>query len=131
MATLAGQRAQFTWALNQYNKTDDVDEQARLAKRMAKYIAAAPNNRFTAEQVTQGQSYPAAEVANYLNSGIGDVEDAEISEQKALQLLESTVDTSDVIRDGQGGGTLYVYGYRCAPDRVKVGITEPNTNAGS
>lgn len=42
MATLAGQRAQFTWALNQYNKTDDADEHAKFAKRMAKYIARGP-----------------------------------------------------------------------------------------
>src|SRR6266436_3061446 len=117
MATLAGQRAQFTWALNQYNRTEDVDERAKFAKRTAKYISTAPANGFTVEEVTQGQSYPAAEVAKYLN-GDGDVTgDAEISEEKAIQSLEGVVDTSDVIRDGQGSGTLYVYGYRCAPDR--------------
>ena len=37
------------------------------------------------------------------------------------------MDTSDVIRDGQGGGALYVYGYRCAPDRLKIGSTELDT----
>ena len=31
MATLAGQRAQFTWALNQYNITDDPDEKDKFA----------------------------------------------------------------------------------------------------
>jgi hypothetical protein len=41
--------------------------------------------------------------------------------------LASAVDTSDVIRDGQGSGTLYVYGYRYAPDRLKIGITEVDT----
>lgn len=127
MATLAGQRAQFTWALNQYNTTEDVDERAKFARRMAKYIAAAPANGFTAEEVTQGQSYPADEVAKYLNEGDEDGQDAEISEQKALQSLETAVDTSDVLRDGQGTGTLYVYGYRCAPDRLKIGMTEGDT----
>ena len=127
MATLAGQRAQFTWALNQYNRTEDVDERAKFAKRMTKYISTAPANGFTVEEVTQGQSYPAAEVAKYLN-GDGDVTgDAEISEEKAIQSLEAVVDTSDVIRDGQGSGTLYVYGYRCAPDRLKIGLTEGDT----
>jgi hypothetical protein len=127
MATLAGQRAQFTLALNQYNMTEDDDERAEFAKRMAKCISAAPHNGFTPEQVTQGQSYPAEEVAKYLNGELEDVEDTEISEQSARQALESKVDTSDVIRDGQGSGTLYVYGYRCAPDRLKIGRTEGDT----
>jgi hypothetical protein len=66
MATLAGQRAQFTWALNQYNLAEDVQTKAYYAKRMAKYIAAAPANGFTVEQVTQGQLYPEAEVVRYV-----------------------------------------------------------------
>ena len=67
MATLAGQRAQFTWALNQYNLSEDPETRAKFAKRMAKYIAAAPANGFTVDQVTQGQMYPASEVHQYLN----------------------------------------------------------------
>jgi hypothetical protein len=31
MATLAGQRAQFTWALNQYNLAEDAEKQAYYA----------------------------------------------------------------------------------------------------
>jgi hypothetical protein len=31
MATLAGQRAQFTWALNQYNLSEDPETRAKLA----------------------------------------------------------------------------------------------------
>jgi cytochrome b561 len=41
MATLAGQRAQFTWALNQYNLAEDAEKKAYFAQRMAKYITAA------------------------------------------------------------------------------------------
>lgn len=52
MATLAGQRAQFTWALNQYNITDDLDEKDKFARRLAKYIASAPAHGFTIEEVT-------------------------------------------------------------------------------
>lgn len=63
MATLAGQRAQFTWALNQYNKAEDAEQRAYFAKRMAKHIAAAPVNGFAVDDVTQGQVYPVAEVA--------------------------------------------------------------------
>jgi hypothetical protein len=126
MATLAGQRAQFTWALNQYNLTEDAEERARFAKRMAKYIAAAPVNGFTPEEVTQGQSYPAAEVTRYLNEP-GATAEPDITEETAIQSLITVVDTSDVIRDGEGSGTLYAYGYRCAPDRLKIGITEGDT----
>jgi hypothetical protein len=39
---------------------------------MTKYIAAAPANGFTLEQLTQGQLYPAAEVAQYLPTASAD-----------------------------------------------------------
>jgi hypothetical protein len=94
---------------------------------MAKTIAAAPANGFTIEEVTQGQSYPADEVAKYVNDPIAVASEPEISEDSALKSLASTVDTSDVIRDGQGRGALYAYGYRCAPDRLKIGITDNDT----
>src|SRR5271170_1567202 len=65
MATLPGQRAQFTWALNEYNKSDDPDTHIKFARRMAKYIAAAPSYGFNKEEVTQGRTYP-AEVDQYV-----------------------------------------------------------------
>ena len=37
MATLGGQRAQFTWALNQYNLAEDMEKKAYWIKRSAKY----------------------------------------------------------------------------------------------
>jgi hypothetical protein len=126
MATLAGQRAQFTWALNQYNLKEDPDERARFARRMAKYIANAPANGFTVEQVTQGQSYPATEVSRYL-SDPGLAGEQDISEEQAMMTLAETVDTSAVVREGEGSGVVYAYGYRCAPDRLKVGLTEGDT----
>src|SRR5271170_7354635 len=112
MATLGGQRAQFTWALNQYNLAEDAEKQALNAQRMARYIATAPNNGFTVEQVTQGQLYPAAEVEQYLYKADSDV-GPEISESQALRELEEAVDTSDVVRIGQGPNIVYAYGYRC------------------
>jgi hypothetical protein len=125
MATLAGQRAQFTWALNQFNLTEDLDEQAKYAARMARYILAAPSNGFTAEQVTQGQSYPAAEVEKYLVAP--SLAESDISEERAKQSLASLVDESQTVRLGDGNQTLYAYGYRCARDRLKIGITEGDT----
>ncbi|HEY5105219.1 MAG TPA: hypothetical protein VII73_00455 [Caulobacteraceae bacterium] len=68
MATLGGQRAEFTWALNQYNLAEDAEKRTLNARRMAKYITAAPGHGFTVEQVTQGQLYPVAEVEKYLDS---------------------------------------------------------------
>lgn len=47
MPTLAGQRAQFTWALRQNNLAEDAEKQAFYARRMAKYVASALANGFT------------------------------------------------------------------------------------
>jgi hypothetical protein len=127
MPTLAGQRANFTWALNQYNLSEDADKHSKFAKLMAKTIAAAPGNGFTVDEVTQGQSYPATEVTKYLSDPAVVESEPGLSEEGAIQSLASAVDTSEVIRDGQGSGVLYVYGYRCAPDRLKIGITEGDT----
>ena len=126
MATLPGQRAQFTWALNQYNQAEDQDTHTKFARRMAKYISAAPANGFTIEQVTQGKSYPIDEVKRYLNDPSVD-EEPDISEEQAAKLLERAVNTKSVIRIGEGKGVVYAYGYRCAPDRMKIGYTEGET----
>jgi hypothetical protein len=123
MATLGGQRTQFTWALNQYNLAEDAETKAHYAKRMAKYIAAAPANGFTVDQVTKGQLYPTAEVAQYLPEASSDT-DPGITEDEAIRAVASAVDTSDVIRIGEGSKIVYAYGYRCAPDRLKIGLTE-------
>jgi hypothetical protein len=123
MPTLAGQRAQFTWALNQYNQAEDPDDRARFAKTMAKYLAAAPSYGATPEDLIQGRSYPAEEVSKYL----GDPTTAEapgVSEEQALTLLAAAVDASAVVRLGTGAGVVYAYGYRCAPDRLKIGSTQ-------
>jgi len=127
MATLAGQRAQFTWALNQYRLNEaDPEKRVHFAKRMAKYIAAAPTHGFTAEEVTQQQSYSADEVTKYLLDPTT-MSEPDISEEKAGQLVNSLVDATSVHREGDGTGSLYTYGYRCAPDRLKIGITEGDT----
>ncbi len=126
MATLAGQRAQFTWALNQHNLAEDAEQKAHFAKRMAKYIAAAPANGFIVDDVTQGQVYPVAEVGQYINEPESESE-TEISEGQALKEVAQAVDVSDVLRLGQGSGVVYAYGYRCAPDRLKIGLTEGDT----
>lgn len=124
MATLAGQRATFTWALNRYNSTDDVDRRTKFVKQMAKTIATAPSNGFTIEEVTQGQSYPALEVEKYLRDPAAVAVEPGISEEESSESLAKSVEATDVIRAGQGNGTVYAYGYMCAPDRLKVGSTD-------
>jgi hypothetical protein len=123
MATLPGQRAQFTWALNQYNQSEDPEACAMFAKRMAKYIAPAEGHGFTVEQVTQGQPYPVAEVSQYLNDPSLTTESGP-SEEQALRTVQEAVDSADVVRVGTGSGIVYGYGYRCCPDRLKIGYTD-------
>ena len=93
---------------------------------MAKYIAAASDNGFTVEQVTQGQPYPVADVEQCLHREDFDI-GPEISEREALHAVEEAVDTSDVVRLGEGQCVVYVYGYSCAPDRLKIGLTTGDT----
>lgn len=126
MPTLAGQRAQFTWALNQYNLAEDTETRTHFAKRMARYIADAPSHGFTAEQITRDRNYPAAEVAQYLHDPSIAAE-PDVSEEQAIRTVEAAVDTSNVIRLGEGEGIVYAYGYACAPDRLKIGSTEVDT----
>jgi hypothetical protein len=123
MATLPGQRASFTWALRQYNLAEDAERKTHYAKLMAKYIAAAPANGFTIEQVTQEQLYPVADVAQYLGTAHTDDEPG-ISEGQAIREVNEAVDTTDVVRLGAGSMVVYAYEYRCAPDRLKIGLTE-------
>ena len=95
MATLAGQRAQFTWALNQYNLSENSATRAKFARRMAKYIAAAPNNGFNVSEVTHGQSYP-SEVDQFVHDP-SETDDPGIAEEQAFTTVKDIVDTSDVI----------------------------------
>lgn len=126
MATLPGQRAQFTWSLNQYNQSEDPETRALFAKRMAKYLAAAEGNNFTIEQITQGQPYPASEVSQYLHDPSLSSEPGP-SEEQALRTVGAAVDSSDVTRVGMGSGVVYGYGYPSCPDRLKIGYTEGDT----
>lgn len=126
MATLAGQRAQFTWSLRQYNLAEDSQTKALYARRMAKYIATAPANGFTVDEITQGQTYPEAEVAQYMNVAIADP-NHDLSEGQAIREVAEAVDVSDVLRVGDGPTVVYAYGYRCAPDRLKIGLTIGDT----
>ena len=102
------------------------ETRAKFAKRMAKYIAAAPANGFAVDEVTQGQIYPASEVEQYIGCASAD-DDPGITEEQAIRTVEEAVDTTDVVWKAEGGGIVYVFGYGCCGDRLKVGSTEANT----
>lgn len=76
--------------------------------------------------MTQGQIYPASEVEQYLSAPDSDA-DPGITEEQAIKTVEAAVDTTDVVRKGEGAGIVYVDGYRCCQDRLKVGSTVANT----
>jgi hypothetical protein len=81
MSRLPGQRTQFTWALNQYNKTDDPKEKNRFARLMAYRIKFAETIGFTQEQITNGKSYPADEVKrHYADPDL--LEEPEVAEEE-------------------------------------------------
>lgn len=126
MATLPGQRAQVTWALNQYNQADDAETRTEFVRAMAKVIADAPKNGFTVEQVTKGQNYPVVEVNQYIDDA-GRLVAPELSEEQAQKQIEAGVDTAEAMRVGTGSAAVYAYGYHCCPDRLKIGSTEVDT----
>jgi hypothetical protein len=126
MVALSGQRTQFTWALNEYNKSDDPSVRARFVRHMAASIRNAMAAGFSQDGITRGKSYPAEEVQAALSAPDLAFE-ADVPEAQVKESLQNSVDSTNARRKGAGGGSVYAYGYRCAPDRMKVGYTEGDT----
>jgi hypothetical protein len=125
MKSLGTHQANFTWARNKYNKSDDTEAKIKYARYMSKYLNEGRNDDFTAEQVTHGLDYP-SEVDKY-GSDLGSETLPLISEEQAKKEIAESVDTSNVERIGDGGSVVYVYGYACCPDRLKVGYATGDT----
>jgi T5orf172 domain-containing protein len=122
MSTLSAHRANFTWALNKYNETEDPPTQERFARYMAKYIKAAEVDGFSLDAVSNGQSYPGEEVKKYSDApALSDT--PEMTEEQVNESLAQKVDTASVVRMGAGKEFVYAYGYNCAPDRLKIGMS--------
>jgi hypothetical protein len=119
MKPLSTHRQNFSWARNEYNKTDDLDTQTKYTQFMAKYLAEGKADGFTVEQITQGNSYPAQ--VDRLSSGIDLQTLPSINEEQVKKQIEEAVDSAAVVRIGEGGAAVYAYGYACCPDRLKVG----------
>ncbi len=126
MVALSGQRTQFTWALNEYNKSDDPAVRIRFVRHMAASIRNAMAAGFSKDEITRGKSYPAEEVQAAL-SAPDLAPEAEVSEAQAKASFQNSVDSTDTKRKGAGAGSVYAYGYKCAPDRMKVGYTDGDT----
>src|ERR1700758_4639724 len=119
MKPLSTHRQNFSWARNEYNKTDDLDTQTKYTQFMAKYLAEGKADGFTVEQITQGNSYPAQ--VDRLSSGIDLQTLPSINEEQVKKQIEEAVNSAAVVRIGEGEAAVYAYGYACCPDRLKVG----------
>ena len=123
MVALAGQRAQFTWARNEYNKTDDPAVRAKYVRGMAAAIRNSVGAGFTKDEVTRDKSYPADEVDAAAET-LDAASEPTVSEAQTKQALQNSVNSATARRIGAGATSVYAYGYRCAPDRLKIGYTD-------
>jgi hypothetical protein len=117
---LAGQRAKFTKALQDFNTTDDETVRARAVARMAHALRDGPTFGFGEDDVTQGQDVPAA-VVDELRAGVVTAAVAAEDDDALVAEVATTVDTRELCEFGTGRSCVYAYGYACAPDRLKIG----------
>jgi T5orf172 domain len=120
---LAGQRAKFSKALADFNRTDDDEQKLGPVRRMFEVIRDASANGFSEAEVTSERE-PPDEVRRLLAQGIDVSEASSEDPDQLVRQLEQMVDTSDLYEEGTGDQFIYAYGYRCAPDRLKVGRTD-------
>jgi len=117
---LAGQRAKFSRARAIFYSTSDEGQRNRAAQLMAEVLAEAPANGFAEDEVTQGEDVP--DDVRQLSARMPEAARNSDDDPDALVAeLQSTVDVEDVREIGQGQEFVYAYGYRCAPDRLKIG----------
>ena len=118
MATLAGQRTQFTWALNQYNQAEDEERKPISQNGWQNILPPHQPTVLRWNRSRKANSTQSAEVAQYLPTVSSDA-DPGISEEEAINAVAAAVDTSNVLKLGEGPKVVYAYGYGCAPDRLK------------
>jgi hypothetical protein len=112
---LAGQRAKFTMYLRQYRATED----SGFAASAAGYLRWARNNGFTIAGFTKSDAVPEA-ILRLVDDGPGE----EVTVDEAVRANESAVDTSDVLRLGEGPEHVYGYGYAVASGCIKLGSSK-------
>lgn len=114
---LAGQRAKFSRARAIYFTNSDETQRQRAVQLMAEVLAEAPASGFSEDDVTQGADVPSAVYARPPKTQVSSDENPD----DLFNELQISVDVSELREVGQGGEFVYAYGYRCAPDRLKVG----------
>jgi hypothetical protein len=117
---LAGQKAKFTKALADYNSTEDETTRVAAATKMLEVLHEAPGNGFSEADVTGGRELPTDVQRQIIEGVLPPISPPEDPDQLVRQ-LEQRIDKSDLHEEGTGDQTVYAYGYRCAPDRLKVG----------
>ena len=105
MKPLGTHQANFTWARNRYNKSDDPDAKTKYVRYMAKYLNEGKNDGFNTEQITHGTDCP-AEVDKYV-SDLGSENLPIITEDQAKREIAESVDTSRCVPLGEGGSAVY------------------------
>ena len=89
----AGQRAKFTKALADYQKTDDDDKKHHAAQLMAEVLIDAPKNGFTEPDVTQDADVP--EEVRRLVEYPGGLDQGSDDADLLTKELKQTVNSSD------------------------------------
>ena len=119
-----GQRMLLTKWVKAYNSTDDEAEKERAAHKVADVLAWARSIGMSPSEIAEKRDLPhrALELLETGGGSASPADDAEVRE--AAREVESAVDTSRVTRLGEGSGSVYIYGYECVPDRLKIGRTD-------
>lgn len=118
-----GQRMLLTKWIRIYNSTDDEDEREVAARKLADVLAWAKSVGMSPSAVAEGRDLP-HRALELLEAGAGTGYPAGDSELRAAEReVASSVDTVNVTRLGDGSGCVYAYGYKCVPDRLKIGRT--------
>ena len=103
---LAGQRAKYTKALAEYNKTeDDVGKEGPLRK-MLEVLLEAPHNGFAEAEVASGQEIP-SEVQRLMEEGVPVPTSPPEDPDQLVRQIERMVDTSDLHEEGNGDQFVY------------------------
>jgi polyhydroxyalkanoate synthesis regulator phasin len=118
---LAGQRAKFSRARATYFTAGEDSQRQRAVQFMAEVLVEAPANNFSEEMVTQGEDVP-DEVRRFVsNLSAPSLKVVDDTDDELVGKVREALDTRDLVEIGEGSQYVYVYGYRCAPDRLKIG----------
>ena len=117
---LAGQRAKFSRARANFYGASDEKECRRAIELMAEVLVAAPASGFSEDLVTQDEDVP-DDVRRRAREMQVPPDLPEEDDEQLVNELQKMVDTTEVLELGEGGQSVYAYGYRCAPDRLKIG----------